>query len=73
MNQVSRRSFAESLAVAALAPLIGVRPEAIQLAAWTAPASHPVLDDPGGEESLLAFGIRYQERTGFHRLRPPGL
>ena len=26
-----------------------------------------------GEEPLLAIGIRYQERTGFHRLRPPGL
>jgi aspartyl-tRNA(Asn)/glutamyl-tRNA(Gln) amidotransferase subunit A len=25
------------------------------------------------EESLLAIGIRYQERTSFHRLRPPGL
>jgi aspartyl-tRNA(Asn)/glutamyl-tRNA(Gln) amidotransferase subunit A len=25
------------------------------------------------EEILLAIGIRYQERTGFHRLRPPGL
>lgn len=26
-----------------------------------------------GEESLLAIGIRYQERTSFHRRRPPGL
>ena len=25
------------------------------------------------EETLLAIGIRFQERTGFHRLRPPGL
>jgi Asp-tRNA(Asn)/Glu-tRNA(Gln) amidotransferase A subunit family amidase len=25
------------------------------------------------EETLLSIGIRYQERTGFHRLRPPGL
>jgi aspartyl-tRNA(Asn)/glutamyl-tRNA(Gln) amidotransferase subunit A len=25
------------------------------------------------EEALLEIGIRYQERTGFHRLRPPGL
>jgi aspartyl-tRNA(Asn)/glutamyl-tRNA(Gln) amidotransferase subunit A len=25
------------------------------------------------EETILAIGIRYQERTGFHRLRPPGL
>jgi aspartyl-tRNA(Asn)/glutamyl-tRNA(Gln) amidotransferase subunit A len=26
-----------------------------------------------GEDSLLAIGYRYQERTKFHRLRPPGL
>jgi aspartyl-tRNA(Asn)/glutamyl-tRNA(Gln) amidotransferase subunit A len=25
------------------------------------------------EGILLAIGIHYQERTGFHRLRPPGL
>lgn len=25
------------------------------------------------EATLLAIGIKYQERTGFHRLRPPGL
>jgi aspartyl-tRNA(Asn)/glutamyl-tRNA(Gln) amidotransferase subunit A len=25
------------------------------------------------EGTLLAIGMRYQERTGFHRLRPPGL
>jgi aspartyl-tRNA(Asn)/glutamyl-tRNA(Gln) amidotransferase subunit A len=25
------------------------------------------------EATLLGIGIRYQERTGFHRLRPPGL
>jgi hypothetical protein len=60
VNQVSRRSFAESLAVAALAPLIGVRPEAIRLAAWTAPASHPVLDDPGALAKALAEVIRRQ-------------
>jgi hypothetical protein len=34
MSQVSRRAFAESLAVAALAPLIGSKPEAIRLPAW---------------------------------------
>ena len=26
-----------------------------------------------GEQRLLAIGMRYQERTGFHRMRPPGL
>ncbi len=34
MNQVSRRAFAESLAVAALAPLIGSKPESIRLPVW---------------------------------------
>jgi aspartyl-tRNA(Asn)/glutamyl-tRNA(Gln) amidotransferase subunit A len=26
-----------------------------------------------GEGSLLAIGRRYQQRTNFHRLKPPGL
>jgi hypothetical protein len=60
VNQVSRCSFAESLAVAALAPMIGVRPEAIRLAAWTAPASNPVLDSPGALAKALAEVIRRQ-------------
>ena len=60
MNGLSRRSFAESLAVAALAPLIGVRPEAIRFAAWTGPASPEVLDEPGALARALAEVIRRQ-------------
>jgi Asp-tRNA(Asn)/Glu-tRNA(Gln) amidotransferase A subunit family amidase len=26
-----------------------------------------------GEAALLEIGMAYQERTNFHRLRPPGL
>ena len=60
MNGVSRRAFAESLAVAALAPLIGERPDAIRFAAWTAPASSEGLDDPGALAKALAEVIRRQ-------------
>jgi hypothetical protein len=60
VNGLSRRSFAESLAVAALAPLIGVRPEAIRLAGWTSAASSEVLDDPGALARALAEVIRRQ-------------
>jgi len=63
VNEVSRRSFAESLAVAALAPLIGVRPEAIRFPAWTAPASPEALDDPGALAKALAEVIRRQYRS----------
>ena len=59
MSELSRRSFAESLAVAALAPLIGVRPEAIRFGTWSAPASHPVLD-AGSLAKALAEVIRRQ-------------
>jgi hypothetical protein len=34
MSDISRRAFAESLAVAALAPLIGAPPETVRLAGW---------------------------------------
>ena len=60
MSELSRRSFAESLAVAALAPLIGVRPEAIRFGTWSPPASHPVLDAPGSLAKALAEVIRRQ-------------
>jgi hypothetical protein len=59
VNRLTRRSFAESLAVAALAPLLGVRPEAIRLA-WTVPASRGVVDDPGALAKALAEVIRRQ-------------
>lgn len=60
MNALSRRSFAESLAVAALAPLIGERPEAIRFAPWAPTGSPEVLDDPGALAKALAEVIRRQ-------------
>jgi hypothetical protein len=60
VNPLSRRSFAESLAVAALAPLIGVRPETIRLAVWTPAQSPEVGDDPGAIAKALAEVIRRQ-------------
>lgn len=60
MNGLSRRSFAESLAVAALAPLIGARPETIRLAAWTEAASSEALDHPGALAKALAEVVRRQ-------------
>ena len=59
MSELSRRSFAESLAVAALAPLIGVRPETIRLGAWT-PATPHRTSDPGAVAKALAEVIRQQ-------------
>ncbi len=60
MNRLSRRSFAESLAVAALAPLMGVRPEMIRLTAWGPAASFEAGDDPGAVAKALAEVIRRQ-------------
>ena len=60
MNRLSRRSFAESLATAALAPLIGVRPETIRLAGWTPAAFPEGLEDPGVLAKALAEVIRRQ-------------
>lgn len=62
MSRLSRRSFAESLAVAALAPLIGVRPETIRLGAW-APATLPPAGEPGAVAKALAEVIRVQYRS----------
>ena len=58
MTELSRRRFAESLAVAALAPVLGVTPESIRLAPWspTAPAS----SKPGALAKALAGVIRAQ-------------
>lgn len=60
MNGLSRRSFAESLAVAALAPLIGERPETIRLAGWTEAASSEALDSPSALAKALAEVVRRQ-------------
>jgi hypothetical protein len=37
MTDVSRRAFAESLAVAALAPVLGISADSVPLLEWTAP------------------------------------
>ncbi len=60
MNELSRRSFAESLAVAALAPVIGVRPESIRLAGWDGGVPHPGPKEPGALAKALAEVIRSQ-------------
>jgi hypothetical protein len=60
VNGLSRRSFAESLAVAALAPLIDVRPETVRLGAWTQAVSPEALDPPGALAKALAEVIRRQ-------------
>jgi hypothetical protein len=59
MMELSRRSFAESLALAALAPMLGVPPESIRLTAWTPPAG---LDHaaPGKLAKALVQAIRAQ-------------
>jgi hypothetical protein len=59
VSHLSRRSFAESLAVSALAPLIGMRPETIRLASWS-PASSELGDEPGAIAKALAEVIRRQ-------------
>jgi aspartyl-tRNA(Asn)/glutamyl-tRNA(Gln) amidotransferase subunit A len=37
------------------------------------PTSLQLTGRAGSEATLLAIGMRYQESTGFHRMRPPGL
>jgi hypothetical protein len=58
MNQLSRRAFAESLACAALAPLVGVPPDAIRLPAWTVSGEPKAA--PGALARALAQAIRSQ-------------
>jgi hypothetical protein len=59
MSDVSRRAFAESLAVAALAPLLGAPPESIPLTRWTAGARE-VSKDPAALAKALTEVIRAQ-------------
>jgi hypothetical protein len=59
LTDLSRRAFAESLAAAALAPLVGVRPQSIHLAPHAiAPMRHA--SDPGRLAKALAEVIRTQ-------------
>jgi len=60
VSHLSRRSFAESLAVAALAPLIGARPETIRLGGWSPTAFPDAGEDPGAIAKALAEVIRRQ-------------
>jgi hypothetical protein len=57
MSGLSRRSFAESLALAALAPVLGVQPETIRLAHWDGAAGG---DEPGALAKALVEVIRQQ-------------
>jgi hypothetical protein len=59
MTQISRRSFAEALAVAALAPLIGAPPESIRLTRWSVGARR-ISADPTALAKALAEVIRAQ-------------
>jgi hypothetical protein len=59
MSDISRRSFAESLAAAALAPLIGSPPESIRLPRWGG-GLEPVGKDPGALAKSLTEVIRAQ-------------
>jgi hypothetical protein len=59
MSEVSRRSFAESLAVAALAPLIGTPPGSIRLAGWPA-MGEAVNHDPSAMARALTEVVRAQ-------------
>ena len=59
MNELTRRAFAESLAIAALAPVLGVPPGSIPVLHWSAPAdSLPV--PAGALAKALAGAIRAQ-------------
>lgn len=60
MSGLSRRSFAESLALAALAPLLGVQPHEIRLPAWSGAGINGVADDAGALAKALAEVIRRQ-------------
>jgi hypothetical protein len=59
MSDISRRSFAESLAAAALAPLIGAPPGSIRLARWTVGARE-IGEDPSALAKALTEVIRAQ-------------
>jgi hypothetical protein len=59
MSDISRRAFAESLAVAALAPLIGAPPETVRLAGWQVGLSE-VSADPSALAKALTEVVRVQ-------------
>lgn len=59
MTELSRRSFAESLALAALAPLLGVSPQSIRLTGWT-PQAELTTAAPSRLAKALVQAIRAQ-------------
>ncbi|MFL5511799.1 MAG: hypothetical protein ACJ8CN_05105, partial [Gemmatimonadales bacterium] len=59
MNEVTRRAFAESLAIAALAPVLGVTPGSIPVPDWSSPADS-VHAPAGALAKALAGAIRAQ-------------
>jgi hypothetical protein len=63
VTDFSRRAFAESLALATLAPLIGVRPETIRLRHWHAAAPRVGTDPPGKLAEALTDAVRAQYGT----------
>ena len=59
MNELTRRAFAESLAVAALAPVLGVPPGSIPVLDWSSPADS-VHAPAGALAKALVGAIRAQ-------------
>jgi hypothetical protein len=59
MSDISRRSFAESLAAAALAPLIGIPVASVRLRDWDA-GGPGLMTDPGVLAKSLTEVIRAQ-------------
>jgi hypothetical protein len=59
MTDVSRRAFAESLAVAALAPVLGIPTGSLPVLEWTAPPEVAAAV-PGALAKALAGAIRAQ-------------
>ncbi|MBA3521627.1 MAG: hypothetical protein H0T90_03860 [Gemmatimonadales bacterium] len=58
-NEFSRREFAESLALAALVPLLGAKVEPLQLG-WGKTVAASAVDHPGALAKALAEVIRVQ-------------
>jgi phage terminase large subunit-like protein len=60
MSELSRRAFAESLAVAVLAPMVGVSPETVRIPPWDARAQSGTAANPGALARALTQAIRAQ-------------
>lgn len=60
MSDLSRRVFAESLALGALAPLLNASPGGIRLADWTSASSSETTKPAGALAQALTQAIRAQ-------------